>query len=48
MLCLCQQREKAEVLGVWKRGSPLDGEVLSVQGDLICLALFISCFCFSS
>ena len=46
--CKWQQREKAVVFGVWTRGSPLDGEVLSVQGDIICLALFISCFCFSS
>lgn len=29
------------------RGSPLDGEVLSVQGDAICPSLFISCFCFN-
>ncbi|KAI9531173.1 hypothetical protein NQZ68_000668 [Dissostichus eleginoides] len=35
----CQRAvsKKAEVLWVWKGGSPLDGEVLSVQGDVICL-----------
>lgn len=35
-------------VGVLEERKLLDGVVLSVQGDLICLALFISCLCFSS
>lgn len=34
--------------GMLEERKLLDGEVLSLQGDCICLALFISCFCFSS
>lgn len=37
-------REKAEVFGVWRRGSSPDGEVLSVQGDLICLLCLSAAF----
>lgn len=39
-----REREKAEVFGVWKRGSPPDGEVLSVQGDLISLLCLSAAF----
>lgn len=35
-------------VGVLEGRKLLDGEVLSVRGDCICLTLFISCLCFSS